>query len=145
VFEGSIRCQAQKCFARPPTFGTKSWRPSKKNCLKLSWKHKLSSLKLSKVQKFPQINFFNVILDFYLTFFPSFLYFTKLCQNKESIYRGILTLSFSHYIFKLCILLSLSFNSLLQVLPSLEGVELIQKRLLEDNSKEVFSLFVTLQ
>jgi hypothetical protein len=40
-------------------------------------------------------------------------------------------------------LFSLSFNSLLQVLPSLEGVELIEQKLSEENFEKVFSLFTT--
>jgi hypothetical protein len=53
-------------------------------------------------------------------------------------------LSSLHYVIKLFILLSLSFNYLLQVPPSLEGVKLIEQRLLEEDFEEVFSLFTTL-
>jgi hypothetical protein len=119
-------------------------RPNEKICFELSWRPELPSLEFLKVQKFPQIRFFNAILDSYLTFFPSFLSFVKFYQNIESIYRGILfTFSFSHFILKLCILFFLSFNYLLQVPPSLEGAELIKQRMLEDNFEEVFSLFTT--
>jgi hypothetical protein len=128
-------------FAQPPTFGIESWRLNKRICLELCWKAKFPSLELSKVQKFLQISFVNAIFYSYLTLFA---YFAELCWNKESIHKGIFYFFFSHYVLKLCILLSPSFNSLLQVLPSVEGDELIEQRLVKENFEEVFSLFTTL-
>jgi hypothetical protein len=54
------------------------------------------------------------------------------------------TFCFSHFVLKLCIFHFLSINSLLHVPPSLEGVELVEQRLLEKDFKEVFSFFMTL-
>ncbi len=62
----------------------------------------------------------------------------------KSIQKVILNFSFSHFVLKLCILFYPSFNSLLQVLQFVEGVELIEQRMLKENSEEVFSLFTTL-
>jgi hypothetical protein len=51
---------------------------------------------------------------------------------------------FSHSLFRLCILLFVSFDFVLQVPPSLKGIEFIEQELLEEISKKVFSLFPTL-
>ncbi len=53
-------------------------------------------------------------------------------------------LTFSHSIIKLCILFFVSFDFLMQVPPSLEGVQFVEQGLLEDILKEVLSLFTTL-
>jgi len=69
MFEGSIRGQPQNCFAWPPTFNTKSWRPSKFFLLRPFLKTrapKLKGFKDSKISsnQFSQCNFwylFNLI------------------------------------------------------------------------------------
>jgi hypothetical protein len=95
------------------------------------------------VHKFLQISFLNAVLDSYVTLFPSFPCFAELFRYQESIYKSIPKSFFSHYVFQLCIFLSLSINFLLQVPLSLEGVELVEPRLLGKDSEEVFSLFTT--
>jgi hypothetical protein len=76
-------------------------------------------------------------------YFPNFFVLQSDVNTKSPSIEVRLTLTFSHSIFKLCILLSFSFHYLLQVLPSLEDAELIEQRLLEEDSEEVFSLFTS--
>lgn len=101
---------------------------------------KLRAFKCAQISS----NLFLECNSWFLCFlFPSFLCFVELFWYQESIYKSIPKFFFSHYGFQLCIFLSLSINSLLQVPPSLEGVELVEPRLLGKDSEELFSLFTT--
>jgi hypothetical protein len=88
----------KKKFCLTSNFWHQNLEAEQKTFFKLSSKAKLPSSELPKVQKFPQINFLNAIIDSYLTFFTSFLYFAELFWNKESMHRGIL----DYFIFTLC-------------------------------------------
>jgi hypothetical protein len=75
--------------------------------------------------------------------FPDFFILHSYVDIGSPSTKVCLTFSFSHFILKLCVLLSFSFHSLLQVPPYLEGAKLIEQRLLEEDSKEVLSLFTS--
>jgi hypothetical protein len=126
-----------KKFAQPPIFDAKSWRLNIKKLFGLFWN--------SQAWSFEGPNIFsNLFVQCKFWFLFNLIVYLFILQNTVKTWspsKEVFWILFSHSLFKLCILLFVSFYFVLQVPPSQKGVEFIEWKLLEEISEKVFSLF----